>query len=173
MELCVLRCSAYEHKLAKFVIIISSLSGNCAWYVVEEIRRLLYLRDGRLSRSADLESRKEACSSLARLACLRKSLAEMEDHGRRFTCHSSADALHELEAALAGALAYRSADGKHPAVYIPVASFIPASLYLRVTPAEIQRTLLSVFDRVWGKLGAASRRHTEKISRGKQHVGYR
>ncbi|CDI82960.1 hypothetical protein EPH_0055710 [Eimeria praecox] len=100
-------------------------------------------------------------------ACaLRKYLDEVEEQGRRFARHSSADALLELETSLAGALAYRSADGKHPAVYIPVASLMPTSLYLQVTPAELQRTLLRVFDRAWSKLGAASRRHAEKISHG-------
>ncbi|CDJ48351.1 hypothetical protein, conserved [Eimeria brunetti] len=154
----------YEQKLAKFIVLISSLSGNCAWYVVEDMRRLLYMRDGKVSRSADLSSRKEACNSLARLACLRKSLAEVEEQGGRFTRHSSADALLELESRLAGALAYRSADGKHPAVYIPVASLIPTSIYLQVTPAGLQRTLLKVFGRTWSKLASASRRHGEKIS---------
>lgn len=162
----VLCSSAYEQKLAKFIFLISSLSGNCASYVVEDVRRLLYLRDGKISRSAELASRKEACRSLARLACLRKSLEEVQEDGGRFACHSSADALVELEASLAGALAYRSSDGKHPAVYIQIASLFPTSLYLQVTPAALQRVLLSVFDRVWQKLGAASRLHGEKISHG-------
>lgn len=165
-----LRCTAYEQKLAKFMLLISSLSGNCAWYVLEDMRRLLYMRNGKVSRSGNLASRKEACSSLARLACLRKSLAEVEDKGRRFASHSSLEALLDLEASLAGSLAYRSADGKHPAVYIPVASLSPTSLYLHVTPAEFQRTLLGLFDRAWEKLGATSRRHGEKISHGKSHI---
>ncbi|CDJ42025.1 hypothetical protein, conserved [Eimeria tenella] len=154
----------YEQKLTKFIFLISSLSGNCASYVVEDVRRLLYLRDGKISRSADLAPRKEACRSLARLAYLRKNLEKVQEDGGRFACNSSADALVELEASLAGALAYRSSDGKHPAVYIQVASLFPTSLYLQVTPAALQRLLLSVFDRVWQKLGAASRLHGEKIS---------
>lgn len=158
--------SAYEQKLTKFIFLISSLSGNCASYVVEDVRRLLYLRDGKISRSADLAPRKEACRSLARLAYLRKNLEKVQEDGGRFACNSSADALVELEASLAGALAYRSSDGKHPAVYIQVASLFPTSLYLQVTPAALQRLLLSVFDRVWQKLGAASRLHGEKISHG-------
>lgn len=147
-------------------MLISTLSGNCASFVVEDMRRLLYLRDGKVSRSGLLASRKEACKSLARLACLRKALTDVEEHGRRFASRSSADALLELEASLGGAFAYRSSDGKHPAVYIQIASLFPTSLYLQVTPAEFQKILLGVFDRVWDKLGAASRRHTEKISHG-------
>ena len=142
------------------------MSDNCAAYVVEDVRRLLYLRNGKVSCSAVLESRKEACRSLARLANLRRALDNVEEHGRRFARCSSADALLELEASLGGALAYRSSDGKHPAIYIQVASLFPTSLYLQVTPAELQRILLRVFDRVWVKLGAASRRHAEKISHG-------
>lgn len=165
-EVCCSWCSAYEEKLVKFVMLISTLSDTCASYVLEDVRRLLYLRDGMVSRSSIVACRKEACRSLARLACLRKALAEVEERGRCFSNSSSADALLELEASLGGALAYRSSDGKHPAVYIQVARLFPTSLYLQVTPADFQKILLRVFDRVWDKLAAASRRHAEKISHG-------
>ncbi|XP_026189930.1 uncharacterized protein LOC34619002 [Cyclospora cayetanensis] len=154
----------YDAKLAKFAFLIGTLSNNCASYVLEDMRRLLYLRNGRLSRNPDMSSRKEACRSLARLAMLRKVLEEVEEHGARFSKGSSSDASLEMESSLGGALAYRSADGKHPAVYIQLASLFPTSLYLQITPAEMQRILLRVFNGVWQKLAVASRRHTEKIS---------
>ncbi|KAL8431296.1 hypothetical protein ACSSS7_005381 [Eimeria intestinalis] len=99
----------YEQRLVNFIMVISSLSGNCASYVVEDVRRLLYLRDGKISRSSLVAARKEACKSLARLASLRKALIDVADHDNGFSA-SSADALLELGASLRGALAYRSSD---------------------------------------------------------------
>ncbi|KAL8438019.1 hypothetical protein Efla_003559 [Eimeria flavescens] len=156
-------CAAYDERLVNFIMVISSLSGNSASYVVEDTRRLLYLRDGQISLSRLLAVRKEVCRSLARLARLRKALAEAEE-GSGLSEGSSPDALFELQASLGGALSYRSSDNKHPAVYIQVASLFPTSLYLQVTPAAFQRVLLDVFQRVWGKLAGASRRHAQKIS---------
>ncbi|KAL8446701.1 hypothetical protein Emag_004649 [Eimeria magna] len=156
-------CAPYEQRLVNFIMVISTLSGNCASYVVEDVRRLLYLRDGKISRSSLVTARKEACKSLARLASLRKALAVVDEHDKGFTT-SSADALLELDASLGGALAYRSSDGKHPVLYLQIASLFPTHLYLQVTPAQFQKLLLRVFGRLWSKLSAASRRHGEKIS---------
>ncbi|KAL8446871.1 hypothetical protein Emed_004750 [Eimeria media] len=99
----------YEQRLINFIMVISTLSGNCASYVVEDVRRLLYLRDGKISRSSLVAARKEACKSLARLASLRQALAVVEEHDKGLKT-SSADALLEIDANLRGALSYRSAD---------------------------------------------------------------
>lgn len=156
----------YKLRLASFAMLISDLSGGCSEYVVEELKRLLYLRNGNISCDRSPTVRKEVCRSLARLATLKKRLHESLDNGVNASSDCEANALVELRASLSGAHSYISKTAKHPVVYLQLATLFPTALYTQTTPDRFQLLLLDVFNGIWNRLASLSLESMRKISRG-------
>ncbi|KEP63289.1 UNVERIFIED_CONTAM: hypothetical protein HHA_297180 [Hammondia hammondi] len=178
----------YVHADVRELLHVSGFCNGEAWRVLEEIRRLLVLRKGRLSLPSDrnamasrhclafLASLKKnleaAARNLVRQGRLRRANARLQSEGRKRSPPLDRDEawerreglVRETRRTLSLAAAYSTKGKKQPAVYIQLAALKPSIVVDFLTPAEVAMILTEVFQNLWTKFVEYSLRRRVRVS---------